>query len=207
MNDSTLSLGWNEPLESGGRTDLSYSVRCTVCRAAGTPCLSCGDSVSYRPAQHGLVERRVEVWGLLPQATYIFTIQALNGVSQLSGKEAASESVNITTTHDGKEERGCPFFSECPVVLMSVVLSSAVAGVSDSEDRLHREQPDPALVGPRSPTLHHPALPDPLLREGQNPREHILAFSCPAAMSTLVDSSWLEGSQEKKCKHRERLRG
>uniref|UniRef100_A0A3B5JYY7 receptor protein-tyrosine kinase n=1 Tax=Takifugu rubripes TaxID=31033 RepID=A0A3B5JYY7_TAKRU len=100
MNDSTLSLEWNEPLESGGRTDLSYSVRCTVCRAAGTPCLSCGDSVSYRPAQHGLVERRVEVWGLLPQATYIFTIQALNGVSQLSGKEAASKSVNITTTHD-----------------------------------------------------------------------------------------------------------
>lgn len=102
MNDSTLSLEWNEPLESGGRTDLSYSVRCTVCRAAGTPCLSCGDSVSYRPAQHGLVERRVEVWGLLPQATYIFTIQALNGVSQLSGREAASKSVNITTTHDGK---------------------------------------------------------------------------------------------------------
>lgn len=111
MNDSTLSLEWNEPLESGGRTDLSYSVRCTVCRAAGSPCLSCGDSVSYRPAQHGLVERRVEVWGLLPQATYIFTIQALNGVSQLSGKEAASKSVNITTTHDGKRRKGVVRFS------------------------------------------------------------------------------------------------
>lgn len=90
---------------------------------------------------------------------------------------------------------------------MSVVLSSAVAGVSDSEDRLHREQPDPALVSPRSPTLHRPALPDPLLREGQNPQEHILLFSCPAVMSTFVDSSWLESSQEKKCKHGERLRG
>ncbi|CAG00582.1 unnamed protein product [Tetraodon nigroviridis] len=100
MNDSTLGLEWNEPLESGGRTDLSYSIRCTVCRAAGAPCLSCGDSVSYRPTQYGLVERRVEVWGLLPQATYIFTIQALNGVSQLSSKEPASKSVNITTTHD-----------------------------------------------------------------------------------------------------------
>lgn len=107
MNDSTLGLEWNEPLESGGRTDLSYSIRCTVCRAASTPCLSCGDSVSYRPAQHGLVERRVEVWGLLPQATYIFAIQALNGVSQLSSKEPASKSVNITTTHDGKgREKG-----------------------------------------------------------------------------------------------------
>lgn len=103
MNDSTLSLQWNEPLDSGGRTDLSYSVRCSACRSPKGPCLPCGDSVSYRPAQHGLLERRLEVWGLLPHTTYVFTIQALNGVSQLSGKEPASKSVNITTTHDGKK--------------------------------------------------------------------------------------------------------
>ncbi|XP_075876660.1 ephrin type-B receptor 4a-like [Nelusetta ayraudi] len=100
MNDSTLSLEWNEPLDSGGRTDLSYSVRCSACRVPKGPCLPCGDSVSYRPAQHGLLDRRLEVWGLLPHTTYVFTIQALNGVSQLSGKEPASKSVNITTTHD-----------------------------------------------------------------------------------------------------------
>lgn len=106
MNDSTLSLAWNEPLDSGGRSDLSYSVRCSVCRSAKGPCMPCGDSVSYRPAQYGLLERRLEVWGLLPHTTYVFTIQALNGVSQLSGKEPASTNFNITTTHDGKRQRG-----------------------------------------------------------------------------------------------------
>ncbi|XP_069569328.1 ephrin type-B receptor 4a [Brachyistius frenatus] len=100
INDTTLSLEWNEPLDNGGRTDLSYAVRCTVCRSPKGTCLSCGDSVSYRPAQDGLLGRRVEMWGLLPHTTYTFTIQALNGVSQLSAKDPASESVNITTSHD-----------------------------------------------------------------------------------------------------------
>ncbi|XP_026227609.1 ephrin type-B receptor 4a [Anabas testudineus] len=100
INDTTLALEWNEPLDNGGRKDLSYAVRCSVCRSPKGPCLPCGDSVSYRPAQHGLLGRRVEVWGLLPHTTYTFTIQALNGVSQLSGKDPASESVNITTSHD-----------------------------------------------------------------------------------------------------------
>uniref|UniRef100_A0A8C9ZQ64 receptor protein-tyrosine kinase n=1 Tax=Sander lucioperca TaxID=283035 RepID=A0A8C9ZQ64_SANLU len=100
INDTTLSLEWNEPLDNGGRTDLSYSVTCSVCRSPKGPCLSCGDSVSYRPAQHGLLGRRVEVWGLLPHTTYTFTIQTLNGVSLVSGKDPGSESVNITTSHD-----------------------------------------------------------------------------------------------------------
>ncbi|CAG5874453.1 unnamed protein product [Menidia menidia] len=99
-NDTTLSLEWNDPLDNGGRTDLSYAIKCSVCRPPKGLCLPCGDSVSYRPARDGLLNRRVEVWGLLPHTTYTFTIQALNGVSQLSGKEPASESINITTSHD-----------------------------------------------------------------------------------------------------------
>ncbi|XP_041864122.1 ephrin type-B receptor 4a [Melanotaenia boesemani] len=100
INDTTLSLEWNEPLDNGGRKDLSYAVECFVCRSPKGSCLPCGDSVSYRPVQDNLLGRRVEVWGLLPHTTYTFTIQALNGVSQLSGKEPASESINITTSHD-----------------------------------------------------------------------------------------------------------
>ncbi|KAM3601051.1 uncharacterized protein V6R79_006708 [Siganus canaliculatus] len=100
INGTTLALEWNEPLDNGGRADLSFSVRCSVCRSNKGPCLPCGDSVSYRPAQHGLLGRKVEVWGLLPLTTYTFTIQTLNGVSPLSSKEPASESVNITTSHD-----------------------------------------------------------------------------------------------------------
>lgn len=100
-----LTLKWNEPVDSGGRKDLTYAIRCSVCRSAKGACLPCGDGVSYRPSQDGLLGRRVEVWGLLPHTTYTFTVQALNGVSSLSSKEPASESINITTSHEGERRR------------------------------------------------------------------------------------------------------
>uniref|UniRef100_A0A8C6KWN0 receptor protein-tyrosine kinase n=1 Tax=Nothobranchius furzeri TaxID=105023 RepID=A0A8C6KWN0_NOTFU len=101
-NGTTHTLKWNEPLDNGGRTDLSYSVRCSVCRSAKGSCLPCGDSVSYQPAQDGLLDQWVEVRGLLPHTTYIFTIQALNGVSSRSAKDPASDSINFTTNHEGE---------------------------------------------------------------------------------------------------------
>uniref|UniRef100_A0A3P8WW65 receptor protein-tyrosine kinase n=1 Tax=Cynoglossus semilaevis TaxID=244447 RepID=A0A3P8WW65_CYNSE len=100
INATTLILEWNEPLDNGDRSDLSYSIRCSVCQPSRGMCLPCRDSVSYRPAQQSLLGRRVEVYGLLPHTTYTFTVQALNGVSQLSGKEPASDSVNVTSNHD-----------------------------------------------------------------------------------------------------------
>ncbi|MFT7796419.1 ephrin type-B receptor 4 [Arapaima gigas] len=100
INDTSVTLEWSEPLDNGGRQDLSYGVQCLHCGAPEGRCTSCGDSISYRPAQHGLTARRVVVWGLLPHTTYTFSVQALNGVSQRSGREPASESVNITTSRD-----------------------------------------------------------------------------------------------------------
>lgn len=104
INDTTVTLEWSEPQDSGGRTDLSYSVECSLCGAPWGPCSPCGDSVSYRPSQRGLLGRRVVVWGLMPHTTYTFSIQALNGVTPPNGKGAPSDSVNITTSHDGERE-------------------------------------------------------------------------------------------------------
>ncbi|XP_036403598.1 ephrin type-B receptor 4a-like isoform X2 [Megalops cyprinoides] len=101
INDTSVTLEWSEPLERGGRQDLSYAVECRRCGGPGGPgatCSACGDSVSYRPVQRGLTGRRVTVWGLLPHTTYTFSILALNGVSQHS--EPASESVNVTTSRN-----------------------------------------------------------------------------------------------------------
>ncbi|XP_060719691.1 ephrin type-B receptor 4a-like isoform X2 [Tachysurus vachellii] len=95
INDTSVTLEWSEPVDSGGRSDLSYMVECKVC--AGSLCLPCGDSVSYRPAQKGLTGRSVSVRGLRPHTTYTFIVTALNGVSLLSGQGPASESINITT--------------------------------------------------------------------------------------------------------------
>uniref|UniRef100_A0A3P9CKE0 receptor protein-tyrosine kinase n=1 Tax=Maylandia zebra TaxID=106582 RepID=A0A3P9CKE0_9CICH len=61
VNFTTVTLDWNEPLDSGGRNDLSYAVRCSLCRSPKEACLPCGDGVSYRPAKDGLLGHRVEV--------------------------------------------------------------------------------------------------------------------------------------------------
>ncbi|XP_062845149.1 ephrin type-B receptor 4a-like isoform X1 [Trichomycterus rosablanca] len=95
INDTSVTLEWSEPVDSGGRSDLSYGVECRTCAASS--CLPCGESVSYRPAQRDLPGRSVSVWGLRPHTSYTFTVTALNGVSHLSLQGPASESINITT--------------------------------------------------------------------------------------------------------------
>uniref|UniRef100_A0A8B9HFK0 receptor protein-tyrosine kinase n=1 Tax=Astyanax mexicanus TaxID=7994 RepID=A0A8B9HFK0_ASTMX len=97
INDTSLTLEWSEPVDSGGRSDLSYSVQCSVCSSPAGPCTACGEGVSYRPAQTAIHGRRVSIWGLRPHTTYTFTVQALNGVSTLSQQGPAGDSINITT--------------------------------------------------------------------------------------------------------------
>uniref|UniRef100_A0A673L8F0 receptor protein-tyrosine kinase n=1 Tax=Sinocyclocheilus rhinocerous TaxID=307959 RepID=A0A673L8F0_9TELE len=98
VNDTSLTLEWSEPLDSGGRSDLTYSVECRMCSAPGGPCMPCVDGVNYRPSQTGIQGRRVSIWGLRPHTTYSFTVMALNGVSPLSLQGPAGETINITTS-------------------------------------------------------------------------------------------------------------
>ncbi|XP_008323742.1 ephrin type-B receptor 4-like isoform X2 [Cynoglossus semilaevis] len=104
VNDTTVTLEWSEPLDRGGRVDLTYSVLCSSCRTTSkgsvSSCFPCDDSTLYRPMQRGLTQGRVVIWGLQPYTAYTFTIQALNGVSALSQSEPASDKVNITTSRD-----------------------------------------------------------------------------------------------------------
>uniref|UniRef100_A0AAR2KVP4 receptor protein-tyrosine kinase n=1 Tax=Pygocentrus nattereri TaxID=42514 RepID=A0AAR2KVP4_PYGNA len=108
INDTSLTLEWSEPVDSGGRSDLSYSIQCSVCVSPAGPCTACGEGVSYRPAQAGIRGRRVSLWGLRPHTTYTFTVQALNGVSALSQQGPAGESINITTGRNGENQTGLP---------------------------------------------------------------------------------------------------
>ncbi|KAM9414407.1 ephrin type-B receptor 4b isoform 3-T3 [Pholidichthys leucotaenia] len=105
INDTTVTLEWSEPLDRGGRPDLTYRVVCSTCGAVASKglagsCRSCDDSVLYRPAQSGLTQRRVVIFGLRPQTAYTFTVQSLNGVSALSQSEPGSERVNVSTSRD-----------------------------------------------------------------------------------------------------------
>nr|XP_046236706.1 ephrin type-B receptor 4b-like isoform X2 [Scatophagus argus] len=105
INDTSVTLEWSEPLERGGRGDLTYRVLCSVCgtttsRGLVRSCSPCDDSVIYRPGQRGLTQRRVIVWGLRPHTKYTFTVQSVNGVSAISQSEPAADRINVTTSRD-----------------------------------------------------------------------------------------------------------
>ncbi|TRZ01200.1 hypothetical protein DNTS_009762 [Danionella cerebrum] len=98
VNDTSLTLEWSEPVDSGGRSDLSYSIECRICSAHGGFCTTCGDGVNYKPSQTGIQGRRVSIWGLRPHTSYSFTVLALNGVSGQSQQGSAGETINVTTS-------------------------------------------------------------------------------------------------------------
>uniref|UniRef100_A0A8C8RII8 receptor protein-tyrosine kinase n=1 Tax=Pelusios castaneus TaxID=367368 RepID=A0A8C8RII8_9SAUR len=98
INGSVATLTWSEPLESGGRRDITYNVECSEC-PEGQPCRRCA-RLAFSPRAEGLVEPWVMVQGLQPYVTYAFEIQAVNGVSGLSPNPPQAESVNITTNKD-----------------------------------------------------------------------------------------------------------
>ncbi|XP_056277659.1 ephrin type-A receptor 7 isoform X2 [Pseudoliparis swirei] len=96
LKQSTLILDWAAPSDAGGRADLTYSVGCRRC--VGRRCEACGPSVGFVPQQAGLAERTVTVVNLLANANYSFTVEALNGVSELlPGKKFYSQ-VNVSTS-------------------------------------------------------------------------------------------------------------
>ncbi|XP_053542182.1 ephrin type-B receptor 4b [Ictalurus punctatus] len=100
VNDTMVVLEWNEPVERGGRSDLSYAVECVRCGASASAsvCVPCEESVLYRPTQTGLMGRRVVIHGLQPHTRYTFTIISINGVTAASSTHTASASINITTS-------------------------------------------------------------------------------------------------------------
>uniref|UniRef100_A0AAY4B6R1 receptor protein-tyrosine kinase n=1 Tax=Denticeps clupeoides TaxID=299321 RepID=A0AAY4B6R1_9TELE len=88
-----LTLSWNPPLDTGGRSDLVYSVTCERCE--GASCQSCGERVRFEPASSGLHETVVTVSELEPHLNYTFGVEARSGVSQFSSRRASS---SVTTT-------------------------------------------------------------------------------------------------------------
>ncbi|XP_071771461.1 ephrin type-A receptor 10 isoform X2 [Centroberyx gerrardi] len=96
LKQSTLILEWAAPSDTGGRVDLTYSVGCRRCVAG--QCEPCGASVGFVPQQLGLTERTVTVVNLLPNTNYTFTVEALNGVSELLPNKRFYTQVNVSTS-------------------------------------------------------------------------------------------------------------
>ncbi|XP_037606379.1 ephrin type-A receptor 7 isoform X5 [Sebastes umbrosus] len=97
INQTTVSLEWGPPADTGGRNDVTYRVICRRCSWEPEECVQCGTNVGYSPAQSGLVDTYVTIVDLLPHANYTFEVEAVNGVSELSRTQRLFAAVSIAT--------------------------------------------------------------------------------------------------------------
>lgn len=106
VNETAVTLEWSPPQDIGGRGDVTYSVHCKKCsgaaREAGERCVPCGGSAHFNPRQFGLQHPRVQITELQPRTNYTFSIEAANGVSELSPSPRPGVTVNITTSQTGQ---------------------------------------------------------------------------------------------------------
>ncbi|XP_035382211.1 ephrin type-A receptor 3 isoform X1 [Electrophorus electricus] len=104
VNESAVTLEWSPPRDPGGRGDVTYSVYCKKCSGAGGAsgagerCVSCGSGPRFSPRQLGLTQPRVLVTELQPRTNYTFSIEAQNGVSDLSPSPRHLVFINVTTS-------------------------------------------------------------------------------------------------------------
>ncbi|XP_041658724.1 ephrin type-B receptor 3 [Cheilinus undulatus] len=97
VNETSLSLEWDEPEDTGGRSDLVYNVVCKKCLRDRSPCTRCDDNVDIAPRRLGLRQRKVVVRNLQAHTRYSFEVQAVNGVSGKNPISPSYSTVNITT--------------------------------------------------------------------------------------------------------------
>uniref|UniRef100_A0A3Q0QQL0 Ephrin type-A receptor 8 n=1 Tax=Amphilophus citrinellus TaxID=61819 RepID=A0A3Q0QQL0_AMPCI len=109
VNGTSVNLEWDRPLDTGGRSDLQYSVSCLKCSGEGGPCEDCRlgtAAVRFVPRQTGLKESWVTVLNLVAHTNYSFRILAMNAVSHLSNEPTLYAVVNITTNQAGRVQNG-----------------------------------------------------------------------------------------------------
>ncbi|XP_008431495.1 ephrin type-B receptor 3 [Poecilia reticulata] len=97
VNETSLSLEWDEPTDTGGRGDLVYNVVCKKCLRDLSPCTRCDDNVDIAPRRLGMRQRKVVVRNLQAHTRYSFEVQAVNGVSGKNPSSPNYSTVNITT--------------------------------------------------------------------------------------------------------------
>uniref|UniRef100_A0A8C5IAS8 Ephrin type-A receptor 7 n=1 Tax=Gouania willdenowi TaxID=441366 RepID=A0A8C5IAS8_GOUWI len=102
INQTSVSLEWNPPADTGGRNDVTYRVICRRCTWEPEECVPCGPNVGFSPAQSGLVDTFVTMMDLLAHANYTFEVEAVNGVSDLSRTQRLFAAVSIATGQAGK---------------------------------------------------------------------------------------------------------
>lgn len=102
INQTTVSLEWSPPADTGGRNDVTYRIICRRCSWEPEECVPCGGNVVYTTQQSGLTDTYVTISELLAHANYSFEVEAVNGVSDLSRTQRLFAAVSIATSQAGK---------------------------------------------------------------------------------------------------------
>ncbi|XP_049920990.1 ephrin type-A receptor 2 isoform X2 [Epinephelus moara] len=84
LSAGKLLLSWSPPEDTGGRTDITYSVECQRCE--GSVCQPCGEKIRYEPASTGLTDTKVSVSELDAHLNYTFNVEAHSGVSMFASQ-------------------------------------------------------------------------------------------------------------------------
>uniref|UniRef100_A0A4W6BS88 receptor protein-tyrosine kinase n=1 Tax=Lates calcarifer TaxID=8187 RepID=A0A4W6BS88_LATCA len=88
LSAGKLLLSWSPPEDTGGRTDITYSVDCQRCE--GSACQPCGEKIRYEPSSVGLTDTKVSVSELDAHLNYTFTVEAHSGVSVFTSHRYSS---------------------------------------------------------------------------------------------------------------------
>ncbi|XP_062849196.1 tyrosine-protein kinase receptor TYRO3 [Trichomycterus rosablanca] len=98
LNDTALVLNWVAPEDLGGREEIMYDVSCrqkTESHVQWEPCLG---SPLFIPGSTELVETEVNITGLQPHVSYLFTVCAHNRISAILSRDGSDQSIAVWKT-------------------------------------------------------------------------------------------------------------
>uniref|UniRef100_A0A8C5MIA8 receptor protein-tyrosine kinase n=1 Tax=Leptobrachium leishanense TaxID=445787 RepID=A0A8C5MIA8_9ANUR len=121
VNETSITLEWHPPRETGGRDDVTYNIICKKCRSDRRSCSRCDDNVDFVPRQMGLTDTRVFISNLWAHTPYTFEIQSVNGVTNKSPFPPQHVSVNITTNQAAPST--VPIMHQVRATMKSITLS------------------------------------------------------------------------------------
>ncbi|ETE55955.1 Ephrin type-A receptor 8, partial [Ophiophagus hannah] len=122
VNGTTVTLDWAPPLDKGGRQDITYNVICHRCTWGGGHCESCGPGIRFLPQQMNLAQGSLSISNLLAHTNYSFSVESVNGVSDLSFQSPRFVAVNITTNQAGRRKCAHPTSSLLSMLCWSLNL-------------------------------------------------------------------------------------
>uniref|UniRef100_H2ZQT8 receptor protein-tyrosine kinase n=1 Tax=Ciona savignyi TaxID=51511 RepID=H2ZQT8_CIOSA len=103
VNQTSVNLNWERPLNEGGRDDLTYSVQCYRCQSGFVACVACSEPADYQPRMSGLTTTQVFVHNLRSYAFYRFKVGTayLKSHRELFPSEIIPAVLNVRSSEAG----------------------------------------------------------------------------------------------------------